>query len=286
MIINYILNGEKGENCNYLDISEKNRISLVNLIDTFKEFDKNIELNIVKLGQLKYEVDTDPRIHAKLSNDIFSINCPGKRFLPEELNTPFKNEKICYCCHNRNFDSTILTVFHELNHFRNPFDLGLYFTQFKINPTKISLETYLKCNIEIALNEFNAEYKVVKQLSSYENFKERLIDQAKGYLKRSFAYTLYPPNSLPDRNKIIQMFNTGFIRIFRFLGCWQGFYEIGNTSKLDEIWDDFVLNFYNNLINPKIFNSIKSILFQNQTDTIAIFETFKIFFNQVFNLIF
>ena len=146
VIINYILKGEKGENCNFLEIPENNRIKLLKLINKVKEFEKNIEVNIVKLGQLKYEVDNDHRIHAKLSNDIKSMYGLGKRFLQEELNTPFKNEKICYCCHDRNFDNTILTIFHELNHFRNPFDLGLYYTQFEIDPNKLSLEKYLKCN--------------------------------------------------------------------------------------------------------------------------------------------
>ena len=82
------------------------------------------------------------------------------------------------------------------------------------------------------------------------------------------------------------MFNAGFIRIFRFLGCWQGFSEIGDTSELDELWDQFILNFHYNLINPNLFNSIKSTIFKNQKDTITIFEIFKIFFNQVFYLTF
>ena len=144
VIINYILNGEKNEDCNFLDIPEEDRVKLVKLINKVKEFGKDIEVNIVKLGRLKYEVNNDSRIHAKLSNDIQSMYGLGKRFLSEELNAPFKNEKICYCCHNRNFDNTILTVFHELNHFRNPFDLGLYYTQFEIDPNKLSLERQLK----------------------------------------------------------------------------------------------------------------------------------------------
>lgn len=251
----YKLNGEKNKKCDFLDIPKEERIKLVKLIKNIKGFDKDIEVNIVKFGQLKYEVNNDHRILAKLSNDIQSMFGLGKRFQPTELYPPYKNEKICYCCHGNYFENTILTVLHEMNHFRNPFDLGLYFTQIKIDPTILSLETYLKCNIENALNEFKAEYRVVKQLSSYENFKERLINQAKGYLKRSFAYTLYHPSYLIDRNKIMQMFNAGFIKIFRFLGCWQGFYEIGDTSKLDEAWDDFILNFHNNLVNPEIFKN-------------------------------
>jgi len=282
--INYIYNGEKNENCNFLEITEKNRIKLVKLINKFNEIDKDIEVNIVRFGQLKYEVDNDPRIQTKSSNDINSTYCSGKRFLPEELEVTFKNEKICYCCHNRDFKKTILTVFHELNHFRDPFDLGSYYIQFQIDQNKLSPETFLKCNIKIALNEFNAEYQVVKQLYSQDNLKEELINQAKGYLQRSFTTIIYNPFSLSNIDKIVQMFNVGFIRIFRFLGCWKGFYEIGDIFDLDIIWDQFILNFHYDIINPKIFKTIKSIIFKNQKDVKAIFEIFKIFFNEVFNL--
>lgn len=286
VIINYILNREKDENCNFLDIPEKERIELVKLINKVKEFDKDIEVNIVKSDQLKFEVDNDPRIRAKFTNETTAMFCSGKRFLPEELNPPFKSEKICYCCHYGNFDNTILTVFHELNHFRDPYNLRLYYTQFEIDQDKLSLETCLKCSIEAALNEFYADYRVVKQLVLNKNLKERLLNQANGYLKRSFTIILKDPFSLSDLNKITQMFNDGFNRIFHFLGCWQGFYDIGDTSELDELWDQFILNFHYYLINPIIFNSIRSTLFKNQKDTLAIFEIFKNFFHKVFSLTF
>lgn len=284
VIINYKLSGKKNEKCNFLDIPEMERKKLVKMINKVKEFDKDIEVNIVKLDQLKYEVDNDHRIRAKFSNESIAFLCSGKRFLPEELNFPLKNEKICYCCHNRNFDDTTLTVFHELNHFRDPFDLGIYYQQFEIDQTNIPLETCLKFNIEAALNEFYADYRVVKQLALNKNLKERLLDQAKGYLRRSFTMVTIHPHYLSDFNKITQMFNDGFKRIFHFLGFWKGFYEIGETSKLEEMWDQFILNFHYDLINPNIFNSIKLVMFKNQKDTVSIIEIFKHFFNQVFNL--
>ena len=108
----YKVNGEKNKKCNFIYIQKEERIKFVKLIKKVKVFDKDIEVNIVKFGQLKYEVNNDHLILAKLSNDILSIYGLGKRFLPEELYLPYKNEKICYCCHGNDFENTILTAFH------------------------------------------------------------------------------------------------------------------------------------------------------------------------------
>ncbi len=42
--------------------------------------------------------------------------------------------------HDRNFNYIITTIFHELDHFSDSFDLGKYFSEFEVNPSNITLE--------------------------------------------------------------------------------------------------------------------------------------------------
>jgi len=94
---------------------------------------------------------------------------------------------------------------------------------------QIGLDTNLEFNIKNLLNEYFAEYRVVKRLSSStrfkDEFKEVLMVQAK--LKLWTNANLEPKNLEP--NFVLMNIIFGIInRLFHFMGFWRGFKEIGN----------------------------------------------------------
>ena len=109
VIIHYIRWGEKNEKCNFLDIPPEQRNELSKMVSNCKEFDKDIEINIVKLGLLDREMREDGRIRKEIIQNIPPL-CRGKALLPNELKKKYRSKKICYCCHNRDFNETITTI--------------------------------------------------------------------------------------------------------------------------------------------------------------------------------
>lgn len=76
------------------------------MVNECKGYDKDIEVNIVKLGLIKDEMCRDRRIKKSLMHKIPLLS-GGKALLPNELKNKYRNKKICYCCHERNFNKTI-----------------------------------------------------------------------------------------------------------------------------------------------------------------------------------
>lgn len=85
---------EINKECNFLNITEDERNELEKMINSCKEFDQRIEINLFKAPFLE-QIEIDHRIRKDIPiNEIFK---GGKAFLPEELCDGYKDKKICYC---------------------------------------------------------------------------------------------------------------------------------------------------------------------------------------------
>ena len=273
----YRYDGLIDEKCNYLNIAEKDRKYLAELLDNYN-FDEDIEVNIIKYGTILNEFKKDLRIRKDLKYRPLKEYARGKKISQEELETPFRDCKICFCTYGSNFNDTIVIIFHELNHFNNPFVLC------EINPDNVSINTILKYEVKNALNEYSANKKLVEQLSHFSDLKRILISEGKNYFKQIFTMITYPINLLSEKNKISKFFEWGFINFFRYLGYWKGFHEIKESSEIDEGWNDFISSFHFDFINLKIFKSLKSAISTFNCNFDEIFRVFKNFFQKDLNI--
>jgi hypothetical protein len=85
-------------------------------------------------------------------------------------------------------------------------------------------------------------------------------------------------------NEITQSFNFGFKKVFHFLGCWQGFSDLRDSSKMEEIWDNYITNLPSYQINAEILTRIKFILFKRKNNIKNLNKIFRKFFNEVFSI--
>jgi hypothetical protein len=275
--IYYKFNNLIDEECNYLDIAKKDREYLVEVLDSFN-FDDDIELNIIKFGYILKELKGDPRIREDLRYPLITNYSPGKNISKEELKDPFKECKICYCAQSLDFSHTIVIIFHELNHFTNPFDLSELIKEVENNPDNVSIDILLEFQVKNALNEYAANKKVVEQLSGISELKKVIISEGKNFFRRIFTMITQPINSLSKRNKISKYFDWGFIRFFRYLGYWKGFQEIKEVTEIEEGWQDFISLYHFDFIDLDIFKSLKSAIETFNCNFEEIFRVFKNFF--------
>lgn len=263
------------EKCKYLDIPKKERKILVDMLNNF-DFDDAIEINIVKHGTILNEMKKDPRIRKDLVYEELDDYACGKKITKEELMDSFKDSKICYCAYGSNINKTIVTVFHELNHFYNPFELSELTKKLKNSPNnqKILLELVVKN----ALNEFASCKKLVEQLANYDDLKKTLISECKERINQtSYKLLLAITKSSSEKNRISLFFKYGFNDFFRYLGCWKGFQEI-NETEINEGWDSFMSFYYLDFIDPQIFTSLKSTISTFNGNYKGIFKEFINFF--------
>ncbi len=271
------------EKCNYLNIPEKDRKMLVVMLDNLY-CDEDIEVNIIKSCTILKEFKKDPRIRKDLNYGSLKEHARRKKISHEELKTPFKDCKICYCTHASNFNDTIVTVFHELNHFNNPFSLSELKREIENCPDKVSMNTILECEVKIALNEYAANKKVVEQLLNYSELKKTLISECNEYFNQIRHKILYAIASSSERNRISKFFEWGFIDFFRYLGYCKGFHENNEIIEFDEGWNDFISSYLFDFIDPKIFKSLKSTISILDCNFEEIFRKFKGYFQKVFNI--
>ena len=171
-----------------------------------------------------------------------------------------------------------MIIFHELNHFSNPFVLS------KFNPDIVSIKNLLEYEVKNPLNEYFANKKVVEQLSHFSDLKKILISEGKNYFRQIFTMITCPINLLSEKNKISKFFEWGFISFFRYLGYWKGFHEIKENSEIDEGWNDFIYSYHFDFINLKIFKSLKSTISTFNYYFVEIFREFKYYFQKDLNI--
>lgn len=267
----YRKEGKSKANCRFLDITIEDAEKLFEILNN-ENFDDEIEVNIVKRGTIIEEFKEDQRIRNDLEYGILKEWAEGKRITRNELKPPFKNLKICYSTYGTDFNRTIVNIFHELNHFENPFDLNAE------EPEELCESSLLELNIKIGLNEYTANKKVVMQLIDFEELKQILILDGKNYFRTIFTCILKPIDQLSKKEKISTFFEWGFKNFFRYLGYWKGFQETGDISEIEVGWKDFISNFHYDFIEPEIFISLKSIISNLDCDFNEIFGVFKDFF--------
>lgn len=102
-------------NLHKIHISEKEIDEIKFLINSINIFNDDLELNLIN-RPIESEIRTDYRIRKEV---FVSPTATGKAFLPIELVDEYKNNKICYCKFE-NFNRSILTIIHELNHLQYP----------------------------------------------------------------------------------------------------------------------------------------------------------------------
>lgn len=245
------------------------------MVNSRGEFDKSIEINIFKVSFLE-QIRKDHRIRKDIPiNDIIE---GGKAFLPEELCDGYKDKKICYCWSNRDFSRTLITVFHELCHFSDPFDIGQK-ERLKMRSGELDQSDNLQYNIKNLLNEYFAEYKVTIILSDHIRFKEifRKILISSANLKLWTNANWNPVNLEPN----LELMNKTFIYInslFHFCGFWRGFQEIGEDSDFRENWQNRISDVSDRaIIDKKLLNSIKTSLLDNRKKETLVNDLYKIF---------
>ena len=274
----------KNEECNFLNIPENDRNELKKMINSQREIDQSIEINIFK-ELFSQQINFDHRIRKDIPlNEIIE---GGKVFLPEELCDGYKDKKICYCWSDQNFNKTIITVFHELCHFGDPFDIGEK-NRLKMRSGELEQSDNLQYNIKNLLNEYFAEYKATIILSDHIQFKDIfrkiLINSAK--LKLWTNANLNPVNLEPNlklMNRIFSLINP----LFHFWGFWRGFQEIGEDSDFRDNWQKRISDVSDKaIIDKKSLNSIKSSLLDNRQEETLVNDLYKIFkryFSNVLN---
>ncbi len=199
MKIHYRNGSHIDEKCNYLDIPKKERETLVEMLNNFN-FDDVIEINIIKHGTIVREMKKHPKIRKDLVYEEHEEYAWGKKINKEELMDSFKDSKTCFCAYGSSINKTIVTVFHELNHFNNPFDLSKLSKELKNNPDnqKILLELHFK-NV---LNEFASCKKLVEQLANYDDLRKTLISECKDQLNQTYWKLSYAIKSFSEKNRI------------------------------------------------------------------------------------
>ncbi len=254
------------------------------MINSRREFDQSIEINLFKARFLE-EINEDHRIRKDVKFNV--IIKGGKAFLPEELSDGYKDKKICYCWSHHDINKTLITVFHELCHFSDPFDIGKK-NRLKMRSGELEQSDNLQYNIKNLLNEYFAEYKVTIILSDHIRFKDifRKILISSANLKLWTNANLNPVNLEPNlelMNKIFRYINP----LFHFCGFWRGFQEIGEDSDFRDNWQNRISDVSDcAIINKKLLNSIKSSLSdKRQKETLVnnLYMIFKRYFSNVLN---
>ncbi len=262
---------------------------LEDMINISDDFDKDIEVNIVRLGLFKEEMCRDRRIRKTIFHKIFILD-RGKALLPNELKKKYRNQKICYCSHEHDFNRTITTVFHELYHFNDPFDFALCSQKKEEKRNNLNLTGNLKYNIKSYLSEFVAEYKVAKKFSTQSQFKKICIDKAKNFIdndrKNFFNKHIRGKddklcNLIPNKLSMNKIFRKKFEYLFRFLGIWRGFKKTNEFFSLQENWKNFIYKIRNDEFLPQyLLKFLKEILLNKKTKKLEnkIFRKFKLYF--------
>jgi len=290
--IHYIRYGEKNEKCNFLDIPPEQRNELSKMASNCKEFDKDIEINIVKLGLLDREMREDGRIRKEIIQNIPPL-CRGKALLPNELKKKYRSKKICYCCHNRDFNETITTIFHEIYHFCDPFDFKKCHSEKEKLRDNFGLKENLKYNIKAELSEFFAEYKIAKNLSNQSKFKDALMKKANlnfQFLRNELEFSKQTNQRFekfsPNVELMDKIFGHKFNYLFRIIGIWRGFKKIDEYFILQKSWDDlnpFAQN--DDYLTPDLFEYLKEQLLKGQIETLenSILRKFEEYFKTHLN---
>ena len=250
------------------------------MINSRREIDQSIEINLYK-GDFLEQIKKDHRIRKDVKFNV--IIKGGKAFLPEELSDGYKDKKICYCWSNRDINRTLITVFHELCHFSDPFDIGEE-ERTKMRSGELELSDNLHYNIKNVLCEYFAEYKVTIILSDHIQFKEifRKLLIILANLKLWTNAYLNPVNLEPNvevMNRIFSYINP----LFHFCGFWRGFQEIGDASDFRDNWQNRISNVSDRAkINKKLLNSVKSVLLDNRQKE-ALVNDLSVIFGRYFS---
>lgn len=166
-----------------MNISGEKRKYLENLINSRKEFEEKIEVNIFQ-PPFSEQRQYDHRIRRDAQFNV--ITGGGKALSPEELINGYKTAKICYCWNKSDFNDTIVTIFHELNHFNDPFDIG-ELNRIKMKKLELNLLKNLEYNVYNLYNEYFAEYKTTVLLADFDQFihafRKSLLKEAKVKLR-------------------------------------------------------------------------------------------------------
>lgn len=245
------------------------------MINDCKVFDRNIEVNIVRLGSIKDEMSEDKRIREDFIDKIQSLG-KGKALLPNELKSKYRNKKICYCCHEHDFNETITIVFHELYHFSDVFDFIKYHKEKENLGNNITLKENLRYNIKAELSEFFAEYKVAKKFSNQSRFRDVLMKKVNllfYFLKNEVEYSKETNKRFekfsPSVELMDKIFGHKFNHLFRIMGIWRGFKKIDEFLILQESWDDLIPFAQNdNYLSPDIFEYLKYQLLKEKIESL------------------
>ncbi len=261
--------------CNFLETTPEQRIELYDIVNDCKDFDKDIEVNIFKVGLIKKEMSEDKRIREDTIDKIDDL-LKGKALLPNELKKKYRNKKICYCGYERDFNETITTVFHELYHFSDLFDFIKFHQEKDKKGDNISLKGNLKYNLKAELSEFFAEYKVVKKLSNQSRFRDVLMKKVNllfYFLEEEIKYSEIKnkqfENLSPNVELMDKIFGHKFNKLFRIMGIWRGFKRIDEFFALQESWnnsnpmaqnDDYLI--------PDLFGYLKEQLLNEKIESL------------------
>ncbi len=247
---------------------------LKELLNNCDEIDQNIEVNIVTLANLNEEINDDTRIKKTKIGQIKN----GKAFLPNELIEDFRQEKICYCGKQGNFNNTIKCAFHECYHFDDPFDynrcIGLEDEETGLYP----FENALNCNIKAYLSEFYADFKAARYLLSHNLCRNELIDQ----LKIHFAMITINANNFEIWNQQLQQIQSEvklidkiFLkkiseRFFRILGIWRAW--VGTIpSFVNDEWAHYMEKKQRDeYIAPQFYEELKQLLLEGEIDLMEV----------------
>ena len=244
----------------FLGIKSHEVKKLEELIKLYEGSNKDIEVRIFK-GSIQKEMKYDQRIRPEI---IKEVGNPGKALLPEELKDNYKHKKICYCNYNNTFNRRVILVFHELNHFNNPFDIGennrirwKKFRNLDMHLQNSVLKESLKYHIINDLNEYYANYKAVKQLLNYKKFKSTSLKKGEYKdLKENLLIYVQEFFQNIQIKRVDHEQNLEFMRkrldgeyrnLFLFMGGWYGF---GRNREIYNKWKDYLLE-----INEECFLS-------------------------------
>ena len=266
--IQYIRWGAKNEGCNYLETTPQQRNELFNKINDCPDIFKDIEVNIVKTGLLQDEMREDERIREDVIDKI-PILCGGKALLPSELKPEYRNEKICYCSYDKDFDEAIITVFHESYHFNDPFNFKKCVELKKEIGDRMNLEGYLLYNIKAHLSEFYADFMTANYLSNQAKFKEvfkKKADLHFYFLNQKAEIYEHINKELRNKNQSLELIDKIFWnkfseRFFRVMAIRRGFRKIDEFQIIQDEWHKYIsIIQQDDYIAPDLYESLAEIL--------------------------
>ncbi len=229
----------------YLETTLEQRNELENLINNCQDIFNDIEFNMIKSGCIRDEIGKDTRIREDIKESIYA---DGIALAPCQLKPEYRDRKICYCCHDKDFNETIINAFHEAYHFNDPFNFMDFIEHYEEIGDKLDVSGCLKLNIKKNLSEYYTDYKTARYLSNQSKFIEKILKKLNEhfyFLNQKAEIYEHVNRELGKMNINERFFDYIFHYkfkegFFRVMAIRRGFRNIDEFQIIQDKWDKYI----------------------------------------------